>query len=184
MVMKREQGRKEMNARRIIKAALLVFVASSMVYLAYQKFLQWPKDGNQAMTGAVAMETKTALPPEIGAVQQKQAHQVIVYYVHTTYRCPTCLKIEEYTKQAIREGFPAQLKDGSLVWKTVDVETKGNEHFIKDYQLFSKAVVVVDMKDNRQVQWKNLKDIWQLVGKKETFTRYINDEVQSYLGKG
>jgi len=70
------------------------------------------------------------------------------------------------------------------VWKTVDVETKGNEHFIKDYQLFSKAVVVVDMKDGKQVQWKNLKDIWQIVGKKEAFTRYIQGEVQSYLGKG
>ena len=173
-----------MTAKKIIKAALLVFVASSMVFLAYKEFHPGQKDGNQAMTGAIAMETKTALTPETGAVHQKQAHQVIAYYFHTTYRCPTCLKIEEYTKQAIKEGFPAQLKDGSLVWKTLNVEEKGNEHFIKDYQLFSKAVVVVDMKDGRQVQWKNLKDIWQLVGKKDTFTRYIKDEVQSYLGKG
>jgi len=155
-----------------------------MVFLVYKEFHPGQKDCNQAMSGAIAMETKTALTPETGAVQQKQAHQVIAYYFHTTYRCPTCLKIEEYTKQAIKEGFPAQLKDGSLVWKTLNVEEKGNEHFIKDYQLFSKAVVVVDMIDGRQVQWKNLKDIWQLVGKKDTFTRYIKDEVQSYLGKG
>ncbi len=173
-----------MTAKQIIKAALLVFVASSMVVLAYQEFLSRKKDGNQAITGAIAMETKAAGTPETGAVQQKQAHQVIVYYFHTTYRCPTCLKIEEYTKQAIMEGFPAQLKDGSLVLKVLNVEEKGNEHFIKEYQLFSKAVVVVDMNDHRQVQWKNLKDIWQLAGKKDAFTRYIKDEVHAYLGKG
>lgn len=173
-----------MTVKRIIKAALLVFVASSMVFLAYKEFLPVQKDGNKPMTGAIAMETNTTGISETGVVQQKQAHQVIAYYFHTTYRCPTCLKIEEYTKQAIMDGFPAQLKDGSLAWKTVNVEEKGNEHFIKEYQLFSKAVVVVDMKDGKQVQWKNLKDIWQIVGKKEAFTRYIQGEVQSYLGKG
>jgi hypothetical protein len=172
-----------MTAKKIIKAALLVFVASSMAFLAFKEFHPGPKDGNQALRGAIAMETKAAGTPETGAVRQKQAHQVIAYYFHTTYRCPTCLKIEEYTKQAIVEGFPGQLKDGSLLWKTLNVEEKGNEHFIKEYQLFSKAVVVVDMKEGRQVQWKNLKDIWQLVGKKDAFSRYIQDEVQSYLGK-
>jgi hypothetical protein len=172
-----------MTVKKIIKAILLVFVVFSIVFLAHKEFYPGQKDIHKTMTDAIAMETKTTGKPEAGAVQQKQSHQVIAYYFHTTYRCPTCLKIEEYTNQAIMEGFPRQIKDGSLVWKTVNVEEKGNEHFIKDYQLFSKAVVIVDLKEGKQVQYKNLKDIWQHVNKRNDFSRYIQDEIRSYLGK-
>jgi hypothetical protein len=175
---------KYVNAKKIIKAALLVFVASSIAFLVYKEVRPEQKEDYQGMTDAIAMSAETTVTPGTELVKQKQAHKVIAYYFHTTYRCPTCLKIEEYTKQAIVEGFSGELKDGSLVWKTVNVEDKENEHFIKDYQLFSKAVVVVDMKDGKQVQWKSLKDIWQLVGKKDAFIRYIQDEVRSYLGRG
>jgi hypothetical protein len=170
------------NPKGIIKILLLVFVVLCIGFLAYKEFRSDPKGAGQTLAGNIAGSPVIANAAE-GTGAKQPAQQSIAYYFHTTYRCPTCLKIEEYTKQAIMEAFPGELNDGRLIWKSVNVEEKSNEHFIKEYQLFSKAVVIVDMKEGKQVRWKNLKDIWQLVGTRDTFTRYIQDEIRSYLGK-
>jgi len=172
-----------LNPKGVLKVLLFVFVISSVGYLAYKEFwVSGPKEADNALPGSITADVTPANASE-GMSTQQPTHQVIAYYFHTTYRCPTCLKIEEYTKKAVMDGFPGEIKDSLLIWKTINVEEKKNEHFIKDYQLFSKAVVVVDMEGGKQVRWKNLKDIWQLVGNQEAFTGYIQGEVHSYLYK-
>jgi hypothetical protein len=109
------------------------------------------------------------------------AHQVLAYYFHTTQRCASCLKIEQYAHEAFGAGFPEELKDGRLVWRVVNIDEKENEHFAKDYQLFTKSVVLVDMKDGKQVAWKNLPKIWELLGNKGKFVRHVREETRAYL---
>ncbi len=169
-----------MNQKRIITAVLLAFVIASIAFLAFKEFRTGTPSG---LSDAVAMEKKTGSAEAAGKAQQQKGHQVIAYYFHTTFRCTTCYRIEQLTNEAIRAGFPDELKNGSLQWKIVNVEDAGNDHFIKDYQLFTKSVVLVDMKDGAEVRWKNLKDVWKFVDKKDAFTKYIQDETRSFLGK-
>jgi hypothetical protein len=67
------------------------------------------------------------------------------------------------------------------VWRVVNVEEKGNEHFVQDYQLFTKSLVVVEEVKDRQVRWKNLPKVWQLLPHKDKFYAYVQNEVRSYL---
>lgn len=39
------------------------------------------------------------------------------------------------------------------------------------------------MKDGRQVQYKNLDKIWQLVGNEQRFVDYIKTETEAYLAE-
>jgi hypothetical protein len=109
------------------------------------------------------------------------AHHFIAYYFHTTKRCPSCIKIEAYTKEAIDSGFGENLKAGSLEWQVVNTDEPENEHFLKDYQLFTKSVVLVDMQSDRQVKWTNLAKVWELLGDKEEFVKYIQSELTSFM---
>ena len=109
------------------------------------------------------------------------SHRVIAYYFHTTYRCASCRSIEAYSREAIESAFADELKDGRLVWKVVNVEVKGNEHFVKDYQLFTKSVVLVDEVKGKQARWKNLDKVWELLGDKEEFQSYVTAETRAYL---
>ncbi len=109
------------------------------------------------------------------------SHRVIVYYLHTSYRCASCRKLEAYTTEAIQQGFADELKDGRLVFQVVNVEEKGNEHFVQDYKIFTKSVVLVDERSGRQVNWKNLPKVWELLGNKEHFLRYVREETGKYL---
>jgi hypothetical protein len=108
-------------------------------------------------------------------------HRVLAYYFHTTKRCVSCRKIEGYTAEAITTGFADELKDGRLVFQVVNIEEKGNEHFVKDYRLFTKSVVLVDEQSGRQTAWKNLPKVWELLNDKEGFQRYIKEETRAYL---
>lgn len=64
--------------------------------------------------------------------------------------------MEQLTQEAIMTGFPDGLKNGRLAWKAINVDEEENEHFIKDYRLHPKSVVIVDMENGVQVKWKNL----------------------------
>ena len=109
------------------------------------------------------------------------AHRVLAYYVHTTRRCDSCRKIEAYTSEAITTGFAAELAAGRLAFYTLNIEEEANEHFIDDYKLFTKSVVLVDERSGKQVAWKNLSRVWELLGDKKAFVRYIQSETRAYL---
>jgi hypothetical protein len=108
-------------------------------------------------------------------------HRVLAYYFHTTQRCATCRRIEAYTNEAIQTGFPEELKDGRLVFRVLNVDEEPNRHFVKDYKLFTKSVIVVDEHSGKETDWKNLQKIWQLTTDKAGFVKYIQEEVRTYL---
>ena len=49
-------------------------------------------------------------------------------------------------------------------------------------KLVSKSIVVAKLQGDEEVEWKNLDQIWKLVGDKETFINYIQQEIKTYLG--
>jgi hypothetical protein len=108
-------------------------------------------------------------------------HRVVAYYFHTTYRCATCRSIEAYSREAIEAAFADDIAAGRLVLKTVNIEVKGNEHFVKDYALYTKALVLVNEVRGKKPEWKNLEKVWQLVQDKPKFLRYVQDETRAYL---
>ncbi|MCX7718595.1 MAG: nitrophenyl compound nitroreductase subunit ArsF family protein [Candidatus Sumerlaeaceae bacterium] len=107
--------------------------------------------------------------------------RVIVYYIHGGPRCPSCVKIEKYTESALRSAFAEEAASGRIVWQPVNADVRGNEHFMKDYQLFTKSVVVVEVKNGKQTRWKNLPKVWELLGNQQDFEKHIVSEVGSYL---
>jgi len=114
-----------------------------------------------------------------------QANVDIVYYFMTTQRCSNCMKIEAYTREAVEKGFADALKKETMIWRMVNVEESANNHFIKDYQLYTKSVVLVKMRNGKQVEWKNLDQIWPLLllNDKAGFQKYVTDEVRKFMGK-
>lgn len=106
---------------------------------------------------------------------------IIVYYFYGKVRCPTCHKIETYTQETMTGLLSEYMKLGRLQWKPINTEEAGNEHFEKDYQLFTKSVIVSEIKNGKETRWKNLGKIWDLTGDKPEFQKYIQDEVMAYL---
>ena len=191
-----------MNIKKLVKALLLIFVVLSFAVLIYKEFS--PKSESNVTAVAATQVDQMSVPekslpvPESQpskepATKQKekapspltevkaQNSRVIAFYCHGTFRCSTCQTIEKYSHDAIYQYFPKELSTGKLEFKSVNVEEEENRHYIKDYQLFSKSLIIVLYKDDKQVKWKNLPDVWKLVEDKDKFFQYVKDEVEGFL---
>jgi len=111
----------------------------------------------------------------------KENNFVVAYYFHGNYRCHTCYTIEQYSKESIEANFKDALASGKLQFKVVNVEERGNEHYVKDYQLYTKSLILSLVKDGKEVKSKNLTKIWEYVRNRQRFYDYVRDEIVAFL---
>jgi hypothetical protein len=153
-----------MKPKTIVTTLLLTFVAASVVALIVKE------SRSRSQTSAPPVEVT---PPLV--------HKVIAYYFHGNVRCMTCRAIEAQTQETIQGQFADALRDGFLEWRVVNIDTAGNEHFIKDYELTTRSVVLVELEDGKQTRWSNLPRVWELVHNPPAFSEYIATETRQYL---
>ena len=111
----------------------------------------------------------------------KPDSRVVAYYFHGNFRCPTCHTMEQYSREAIETNFKDALSSGKLEFKVVNTDERGNEHFVQDYQLYTKSLVLSFVKDGKEVKSKNLTKIWEYVRDKQKFYDYVREEVNNFL---
>lgn len=109
------------------------------------------------------------------------APKVIVYYFHGDYRCSNCYKIEKYSKEAIDRYFAMELASGELKYEIINIDETGNEHFAKDYKLYTKSLVLSMIKSGKEAEYKNLEKVWDYLGDKEAFCNYVKEETEKFL---
>lgn len=117
------------------------------------------------------------------AEENKPAEKVIAYYFHGRFRCSTCTTMEKYCKEAIETNFKDALASGKLKFKAINVEEPANEHFINDYKLYTKSLILSFHKDGKEIKSKNLDKIWEYARNKQKFITYIAEEIRALLAE-
>ncbi|OPZ79199.1 MAG: hypothetical protein BWY78_00191 [Alphaproteobacteria bacterium ADurb.Bin438] len=100
----------------------------------------------------------------------------IIYYFHDDVRCASCRLIEQYTTEVYNENF----KD-DFELKVIDISIENNRHFVKDYTLYTKSVILSKIKDGKEVEFKNLDKIWQYLRDKKKSKAYLKEEINNFL---
>ena len=141
--------------------ALLAFVGISLAFA----FLQEKRSESQAATEPQPSQAMKADPPpqapagdkspdaakQPGGTAAKSSAKakpatakqpimkstVIARYCHGHARCSNCIKIEQYSREAIEAGLRKDLDSGRLRFEVVDVEEPANRHYIQDYGLYT-----------------------------------------------
>jgi hypothetical protein len=133
--------------------------------------------GIALVAGALAVGPPKAQPARVAAPAATSA-DTLVYYFHATTRCATCRTIEAYARETVTSAFATDLQARRLVWQPVDVQEPANQHFIRDFRLYTRSVVVVDAKDPKR--FKVLDRVWELVHDKAAFQRYVEQEIRAF----
>lgn len=167
-----------MKPKTLIVTVLCVFVAATAV-VAVMKAMSRPAQEEDA-AAAPQDQVQATAPAADGSADS--GAKLIVYYFHGNKRCISCEKIEAYTKQAVTDGFKDQLDFGRVELKIVNTDEPGNAHFLDDYSLYTKSVVLVDMADGKEQRFKNLEDVWLLLDDPAGFVQYVTAEMQAFLG--
>ena len=105
----------------------------------------------------------------------------VAYYFHGKLRCKTCRTLEALSQEAITKGFADELESGRLEWRAINTDEPENVHFVKDFELVTKALVLVEYRDGKVTRHQDLKLIWQLVGDKEGFLKYVRDSTREFI---
>ncbi|MFC1568675.1 nitrophenyl compound nitroreductase subunit ArsF family protein [bacterium] len=113
--------------------------------------------------------------------QSSDSIVVKTIYFHTSYRCATCQKLENYATEAIHQHFEKELISKHLIFESINIEEKTHEHFIDDYALVTKSIILSKLKDGNEITWKNLDKIWLLVRNEQKYKQYIIDEIRAMM---
>lgn len=168
---------------KALRYVLMAFVAVSIGAAVY-KMLPSHTGGKAQAAPAEALpaapvqaekaEVKAAaVPVKAKAVKTAEDKTAVVYYFYTNTRCSSCKTIEAYTREAVATKLSAGYKGWKIEFKGVNVDLPGNKHFIQDYWLNSKSVVVQKLQGDKPLNWGLLGDVWQLLGDKESFMNYV-----------
>ncbi|HAH05704.1 MAG TPA: hypothetical protein DCM05_04120 [Elusimicrobia bacterium] len=139
--------------KRTLGYALAAFAALSIVY-------------------AVIQERRPASSPK-PSKPAVDSPIVVARYCHGNARCSNCIKIEEYSREALEKA----LASGRLRFETVNIDEPANRHFVQDYGLYTKSLVLVDQTGRHKV----LNGVWDHLDDKNAFIAYVKAETENFL---
>lgn len=175
--------------------ALLAFVAATCVVLivravdrpapsiAAAKSSPGPESSSSAGPESLAGPT---LAPQTAATASRASAMpdgVHVYYLHGNIRCRTCRTIEAYTKEAVETGFASELQSGRVTWRAVNYDQPSNWHYLSEYEVVAPTVVLAKWQGGKQVDWRNLKEVWEYVRDKEALQAFVQRHLREFLGQ-
>jgi len=132
------------------------------------------RDDSKLQNAAITAEVKQS---------PKTNEKLMVYYFRNNKRCPSCFRIETFSHAAVDEGFSAEAKNGRMEWKMVNIEEPGNEFYADKYQIYTKTVILSSLKDGKELKWKNLDKIWDLLGDEKVFKDYVQQGIRDFLAE-
>lgn len=68
---------------------------------------------------------------------------VEVLSFHNKQRCPTCIAIENETRNVLNSSFAQQLADSTVVFRVFDLSEKENQQIAEHYQVSFSSLILV-----------------------------------------
>ena len=81
---------------------------------------------------------------------QSQKDRVEVLYFHGKQRCATCMAIEKNAKEAVEAQFADELKNGTVVFRSIDISKAENEKIAEKYEVTWSSLFVCKWKDGKE----------------------------------
>ena len=113
---------------------------------------------------------------------QEQENCVEVLYFHGKRRCATCMAIEKNAKEAIETQFADELKNGTVVFKTIDISKPENETVANKYEVAWSSLFVSKWRDGKET-YENLTEYAFANARTapDTFKNGITEKVRTLL---
>lgn len=145
--------------RKILAAVLLLFVVAALTTLALR---------GRAMTDAPPAPPTIAVPAAAPAL--------VAFYFHGNKRCAACGTIERLTREALQD----EVARGGVEIRTVNVDDPAHAHYIEDFQMTMRTVVLAQLRDGQVARWKRLDECWDVYADPPAFTAYIQQSLAAF----
>jgi hypothetical protein len=175
-----------MSLRKLATVFLGLFVLGSVAFAIYRQSEGAP-ESNEVGVAAVSEERSSGATIDADAAtiivpeQPAPSRRIVAMYFHGDVRCATCRTVEAYAREAVEQGFPDQVEKGMVSFVAVNVDRPENRHYVTDYNLVARSVVVAEELDGTITRWNSLNDVWTLVGDHDAYITYVRGAVGDLL---
>ncbi len=158
-------------AKNILRFVLLAFVAVALVAVIIRS--QGDRGGSAGQPQPSTV-TKTGQLPVDGAptavsTPPAAAPRLVAFYFHGTKRCTSCNSIESLTREALK----AETDAAQVEIRSVNIDEAPNAHFVDDFQLTMRTVVLAEETGGTIARWKRLDECWDRFGDPADFRSYV-----------
>jgi hypothetical protein len=160
-----------MIAKQIISSVLLVIALGSLAI--------W---GNREYHKSRLIASISNTQPSVETLPVVAGNQVVMTYFISGVRCESCKKIEDLSRETAEKSFSAEVATQKLVFRVIDTGEPANRHYVDDYKLTSKTVVISHRVDGKETEWKDMDKVWDLLDQPDAFRSYLASVIQDYFG--
>jgi hypothetical protein len=127
--------------------------------------------------GGLARSDDAALPASVG-------NGLVVYYFHSSVRCPSCRAIESGTKEVLDTYYAAQLGREEIEWKVLNFTKPSGAVLALKFEVKDPVVVLARVKDNEVCDgWRRLDKVMALAQDKPALVDYVRAEIEGMLSR-
>lgn len=101
-------------------------------------------------TAACAGGGSNSANREITSIAQNGNNRIEVIYFHGKNRCITCNAIESHTKEVVETLYSEQLKDSSIIFKSVDISLAENKILAQKYEVSWSSLFINKFIDGKE----------------------------------
>lgn len=159
-----------MNAKQVIARLLLAFVLFSVGYAV----------GKEVALRRMRAAAVQPDPSDAPAVSGKG--KLVAIYLHATFRCVTCNRIEALAKAMVEKEFADDVAAGRLEWRTADFQME--PELARRYDVGTSSLVLSRLDGGRETAFKRLDEVWNRLGDEASFNRYVAEEIRALLPPG
>ena len=160
-----------MKTKSMLRIVLLLIALGSLAVWGAKEF----KKSREIAAAAAAPKPAESVPAQSG-------HQVVMTYFRNSIRCTSCKKIEALTTETTQKELAKDIASGKLLFRVIDVDEPANHHYIEEYKLTTKAVILSYRLDGKEQRWEDMEKIWDLLDQPDAFRAYLAAPVLQYLG--
>lgn len=124
----------------------------------------------------------------------------VMYYLHNTFRCYSCNRIEDLSKKSLLGGtiqtpgknnvivnntvFQQKIKNNELLFDSINIDKEDNKHYLTDLLCKPKFPIIVKYTNGTKVDSKIFDKVWTMLnGDPQKFVQYIQQGAAEFINK-
>ncbi|MBD3236015.1 MAG: hypothetical protein GF330_04880 [Candidatus Eisenbacteria bacterium] len=138
---------------------------------------QCPPRGASAALAAATAAASDSIAPEEAPYQRLDLH-----YFHPTLRCVSCVSLEAYCAQAVRDSFAAEVHRGALRWHAHDFEHIANAALVDSFGIEGSTLIIAESLGGQPTRFEPIGHIWHLLEAPDSLRAYVASVIRAYQG--
>lgn len=147
--------------KTVVKWSLLAFVALTFAVILWQDF--GPRSGPAELSWAPGT-------------------YVMVTYYHADKRCELCNNMERFTLESLERHHGDALASKELRHRVLNWQSPAQASHCKHYGLMGNTVILSEIREGREIRFKELEEVWSHAHDREAFVAYVEGELAPWLG--